>query len=211
MQWQQTLRNNHSDKITKVSISKTAQRLKRSCAVFSTFFTIQGGIFHEFRTLKSWQLSRRHFLSRSQLFQAVQRVQVLHRPQAVFLRRQKSDIDASIAAEDIDVGYDEESSVGITFADGSAAIDGEGATSEGETVTISQAGTYILSGTATNGRIIVSADKTAEIKLILNGVDITCADNAPLLVSKAKKVYIVLEDGTENVFDGQCKLLFRRR
>ena len=111
----------------------------------------------------------------------------------------KSDIDASIAAEDIDVGYDEESSIGITFADGSAAIDGEGATSEGETVTISQAGTYILSGTATNGRIIVSADKTAEIKLIFNGVDITCADNAPLLVSKAKKVYIVLEDGTENV------------
>lgn len=111
----------------------------------------------------------------------------------------KSDIDASIAAEDIDVGYDEESSAGITFADGSAAIDGEGVTSEGETVTISQAGTYILSGTATNGRIIVSADKTAEIKLIFNGVDITCADNAPLLVSKAKKVYIVLEDGTENV------------
>lgn len=111
----------------------------------------------------------------------------------------KSDIDASIAAEDIDVGYDEESSVGIRFADGSAAIDGEGATVEGETVTISQAGTYILSGTAANGRIIVSADKTAEIKLIFNGVDITCADNAPLLVSKAKKVYIVLEDGTENV------------
>lgn len=111
----------------------------------------------------------------------------------------KSDIDASIAAEDIDVGYDEESSIGITFADGSAAIDGESATAEGETVTISQAGTYILSGTAANGRIIVSADKTAEIKLIFNGVDITCADNAPLLVSKAKKVYIVLEDGTENV------------
>lgn len=111
----------------------------------------------------------------------------------------KSDIDASIAAEDIDVGYDEESSVGITFSDGSATISGEGATAEGETVTISQAGTYILSGTATNGRIIVSADKTAEIKLIFNGVDITCADNAPLLVSEAKKVYIVLEDGTENV------------
>lgn len=111
----------------------------------------------------------------------------------------KSDIDASIAAEDIDVGYDEESSVGITFFDGSATISGEGATAEGETVTISQAGTYILSGTATNGRIIVSADKSAEIKLIFNEVDITCADNAPLLVSKAKKVYIVLEDGTENV------------
>lgn len=111
----------------------------------------------------------------------------------------KSDIDASIAAEDIDIGYDEESSVGITFSDGSATIDGEGAVAEGETVTISQAGTYILSGTAANGRIIVAADKKAEVKLIFNGLDITCSDNAPLLVSKAKKVYIVLEDGTENV------------
>lgn len=111
----------------------------------------------------------------------------------------KSDIDASIAAEDIDVGYDEESSVGITFSDGSATIDGEGAVAEGKTVTISQAGTYILSGTAANGRIIVAADKNAEVKLIFNGLDITCSDNAPLLVSKAKKVYIVLEDGTENV------------
>ena len=111
----------------------------------------------------------------------------------------KSDIDASIAAEDIDVGYDEESTVGITFSDGSATIDGEGAVAEGETVTISQAGTYILSGMAANGRIIVAADKKAEVKLIFNGLDITCSDNAPLLVSKAKKVYIVLEDGTENV------------
>lgn len=111
----------------------------------------------------------------------------------------KSDIDANIAAEDIDVGYDEESSVGITFSDDSATIDGEGAVAEGETVTISQAGTYILSGTAANGRIIVAADKKAEVKLIFNGLDITCSDNAPLLVSKAKKVYIVLEDGTENV------------
>ena len=111
----------------------------------------------------------------------------------------KADIDTSIAADDIDVGYDEESSVEITFSDGSAAISGEGAVAEGGTVTISQAGTYILSGTATNGRIIVAADKKSEVKLIFNGLDITCTDNAPLLVSKAKKVYIVLEEGTENV------------
>lgn len=65
-------------------------------------------------------------------------MQILHRPQAVFLRRQSLTLTQALAAEDIDVGYDEESSVGITFADGSAAIDGEGATAEGETVTISR-------------------------------------------------------------------------
>lgn len=116
----------------------------------------------------------------------------------------KSDIDTSVAAEDIDVGYDETSAVSIAFADGAATVSGEGAAVDGETVTISQAGTYILSGSASNGRIIVAADKKAEVKLIFNGVTINCADNAPLLVSKAKKVYIVLEDGTENTLtDGE--------
>ncbi|MGN1114431.1 MAG: carbohydrate-binding domain-containing protein [Oscillospiraceae bacterium] len=109
-----------------------------------------------------------------------------------------SNIDVSIAAEDLDVGYDEESTVSISFSNGKAEISGEGAAAQGENVTISQAGTYILSGTADNGRIIVDSDKNAEIKLVFNGVKITCSNNAPIFVSKAKKVYVVLNDGTEN-------------
>ncbi|MGN1132895.1 MAG: carbohydrate-binding domain-containing protein, partial [Oscillospiraceae bacterium] len=109
-----------------------------------------------------------------------------------------SHIDTSISAEDIDVGYDEESTVSVSFADGKAEIKGEGASAQGENVTIKQAGTYILSGTTDNGRVIISADKDAEIKLVLNGVDITCSDNSPIYISKAKKVYMVLNDGKEN-------------
>lgn len=109
-----------------------------------------------------------------------------------------SDIDVSIAAEDIDVGYDEENTISVAFADGGVKIGGEGASAEGETVTISKAGTYILSGTADNGRIIVDADKNSEVKLVFNGVNITCSDNAPIYISKAKKVYMTLNDGTEN-------------
>ncbi len=110
----------------------------------------------------------------------------------------KSNIDVSIDAEDLDVGYNEENAISVSFANGTAQINGDGAAAQGETVTISKAGTYILSGTAENGRVIVAADKDAEIRLIFNGVNITCADNAPVFVSKAKKVYMVLEDGTEN-------------
>lgn len=99
----------------------------------------------------------------------------------------KSNIDVSIDAEDLDVGYDEKNAISVSFANGTAQINGDGAAAQGETVTISKAGTYILSGTAENGRVIVAADKDAEIRLIFNGVNITCADNAPVFVSKAKK------------------------
>ena len=110
----------------------------------------------------------------------------------------ESDVDTSIAASDLDVGYDETSSTTVSFSNSSAEISGNGAQSDGGVVTITEAGTYILSGTISNGRVIVAADKKAEVKLVFNGVNITCTDNAPIYVSKADKVYVILEDGTEN-------------
>ena len=65
-------------------------------------------------------------------------------------------------------------------------------------VTITQAGTYVLAGKLTDGRLVVDADKDAEVTLILNGVDITCSDYACLRVEQAGMVTILLADGTEN-------------
>ena len=65
-------------------------------------------------------------------------------------------------------------------------------------VTITQAGTYVLAGKLTDGRLVVDADKDAEVTLILNGVDITCSDYACLRVEQAGMVTIQLADGTEN-------------
>lgn len=65
-------------------------------------------------------------------------------------------------------------------------------------VTITQAGTYVLAGKLTDGRLVVDADKDAEVTLILNGVDITCSDYSCLRVEQAGMVTIQLADGTEN-------------
>lgn len=117
-------------------------------------------------------------------------------------------VDKSISAEDLDVGYEKTESVHIKFSESGAEISGNGAVYDNQAVTISSAGTYILSGTG-KCRVVVNADKNSEVKLVLNGVDLTCSDNAPISVIKADKVYLILEDGTENVItDGESYNLF---
>ena len=107
--------------------------------------------------------------------------------------------DTSLSAEDLDVGYDESSAGTVSFADGKAEVSGNGTQAEGAVVTISASGEYVISGECSDGRIIVDADKDAEIQLIFKGVKLSCSDNAPVLIRNADKVIITLEGGTDNV------------
>ena len=86
-------------------------------------------------------------------------------------------------------------------ADGAVIItlDGEGAVAaseavsvEGGVVTIAAAGTYVLSGTLSDGGIVVAAGDDDKVQLVLNGVDITSADSAAILVENADKVFVTL-------------------
>lgn len=70
--------------------------------------------------------------------------------------------------------------------------------------TISRAGTYVLSGTLSDGQVVVDSSKEAEVVLVLNGVDITCKNSAAICVKKAKSVTILAAEGTVNkVADGK--------
>lgn len=95
-------------------------------------------------------------------------------------------------------------SVSIKLKGTSAEISGEGATEKNGVVTINSAGTYVLSGEMTKGRVIVDADKESEVTLVLYNASIKCDDNAPIFVEKAKNVFLTLADGSENsVTDGE--------
>ncbi|MEW9121907.1 MAG: carbohydrate-binding domain-containing protein [Thermotaleaceae bacterium] len=84
-----------------------------------------------------------------------------------------------------------------------AALKGSGAKIEGSKITITAAGIYVLSGKLDNGQIIVEEGTKGTVRLVLNGVDIYCSDNAPIYVKKAGKAVITLEEGTENnISDG---------
>jgi hypothetical protein len=85
----------------------------------------------------------------------------------------------------------------IAFSGSGATVDGTGAQADGSDVTITKAGVYVLSGTSSDGRVVVDADQ-AEITLVFDGFDLTCADSSPVYVYDAKLVTINLAAGTEN-------------
>jgi hypothetical protein len=100
--------------------------------------------------------------------------------------------------KDDDYTWDPDQSVGITLNRNSATVTGNGATAEGNIVTISAAGTYDVSGSLTDGRIVVQADADELVRLVLNGVEINCSTSAPITIKSAKKVILIVPDGTEN-------------
>ncbi len=63
---------------------------------------------------------------------------------------------------------------------------------------ISKEGVYLLSGTLTDGQIVVNAADTDKVQLVLDGVDITCADSAVIYALEADKVFLTLAEGSEN-------------
>lgn len=71
---------------------------------------------------------------------------------------------------------------------------------DGTTLTILQGGEYYLSGTLSDGQIIVAAGKEDKVSIHLDNVDIHCEEGAPLWVKTAERVTLKLKDGSTNRF-----------
>jgi hypothetical protein len=68
-------------------------------------------------------------------------------------------------------------------------------------VTITSSGLYEITGTLTDGSIIVDVNKDTDketVFLVLNGANIQNPKNAPIYIKGAKKAVILLENGTNN-------------
>lgn len=92
------------------------------------------------------------------------------------------------------------------FADGSITLSPDGSTStdtsvriDGQTVTITQAGTYQIAGTLDDGALIVESGENAKITLVLGGVSIKNSTDAAIQIATADDVTIELAEGTTNV------------
>ena len=72
--------------------------------------------------------------------------------------------------------------------------------SDGETVTITEAGVYILSGSAKNACVTVDVGDDDKVQLVLNDVSIVNEDQPCILVENADKVFITSVEKSENVF-----------
>jgi len=110
----------------------------------------------------------------------------------------------SLDADDTNVSWTEAESTMIKLNGTTATVTGSGAKAASGSVTISEAGTYVLSGELTNGQIVVNVADKGVVHLVLNGATIHDNDSAGIYIQKAGKAVITLEKGTQNaVSDGK--------
>ena len=69
-----------------------------------------------------------------------------------------------------------------------------------KSITINKSGTYHLTGSIENGNITINAGDEDLVRLVLDNVNITCNDSSAINVENAKKVIIIVEEGTTNTF-----------
>ena len=71
---------------------------------------------------------------------------------------------------------------------------------DGATITITQEGVYVLSGTAENAEVIVETDDSAKVQLVLDGLTITNTDQPAIYVKNADKVFVTtVKDSTNTL------------
>ena len=99
---------------------------------------------------------------------------------------------------DYEEDYQEEDCVSVTLSGTSASSSSDSVEISDGTITITEEGTYRISGTLSDGMIIVNATDTAKVWLIFDGVEINSETSAPLYVLEGDKVFLTLAEDSEN-------------
>lgn len=100
---------------------------------------------------------------------------------------------------DLSGDYDESKAETITLNGSSAETSAaSGVNINGSTITITAEGVYIVSGTLTDGQIIVDADDAAKVQIVLKGASVTSSTSAAIYVKSADKVFVTTAAGTDN-------------
>lgn len=109
----------------------------------------------------------------------------------------ESTIDTEFTDREKSGSYKALEAVKITLNKTTATVSGSGAKADGSTITITEEGVYVVSGTLEDGQIIVDASDSDKVQIVLDGVHINCETNAAIYVREADKVFITLGGGNE--------------
>lgn len=110
---------------------------------------------------------------------------------------QNSD-SAYFTTNDQDGTWDTTGAATITLTSDGASVSGNGAYVYDGNVVISEAGRYVFSGSLEDGSIIVDAHDSSKVWILLDGVEISCSDDACIRVDQADKVFLTLAEGSQN-------------
>ncbi len=101
--------------------------------------------------------------------------------------------------KDSKTDYEENSAVKIELGGTSAQASDNSVKISGSTITITKDATHIITGTLSDGMIIVDAPNTAKLQLVFKSVCITSKTSAALYIKEADKVFVTLEG--ENILE----------
>ena len=109
-----------------------------------------------------------------------------------------SGMDFTFTDRELSGEYKETGATKIVLCGSDAQISGSGASAVDGEITIKSEGVFILSGSAENVMITVSAKDSDKVQLVFDGVSINNQEKPAIYVKSADKVFITLKDGTEN-------------
>ena len=111
---------------------------------------------------------------------------------------QALDTQDFFSTRDVDPSYDEAAAIPIQLNGSTALCSSDAVSVNGGQITLLQEGVYLLSGTLEEGQILVNADDSAKVQIVLHGADITSASSAAIYCQAADKLFLTLAAGTEN-------------
>ena len=107
-------------------------------------------------------------------------------------------IDGKVTADDADETVESTEENTITFSKSSIDTKAAGVNVDGSTATITKAGTYVVTGTAEDGQIIIDTEDDGNVWVILADANITNKTNSPIYIVNAKNTILSAAKGTEN-------------
>ena len=120
------------------------------------------------------------------------------------------DLSSMFSSRDLEQEADTSDAVSISLSDsaskvskvaGSGSKDSVSIDNTTNTVTIKSAGVYVLSGTLSNGQIVIEAEDTDKVQIVLDDVNITNSSSAALYVKQADKVFVTTASGSTNTLE----------
>ena len=110
---------------------------------------------------------------------------------------------------DLDGSYDESTAIPIQLTGETAVCTSDAVSIDGTQITLLDEGTYLVSGSLTDGQIVVDADDTDKVQIVLAGAAITCADSAAIYSKTPIRCFLLWQrDGKH---PDQRRQLYRHR
>ncbi|MDS8735742.1 carbohydrate-binding domain-containing protein [Streptococcus pneumoniae] len=103
----------------------------------------------------------------------------------------------SVTSFQAQTSYDESQASQIKLADQTATVTGQGASFSDQTLTITQAGTYVLTGSGKNIKLVVEAADADQVHLVFQNLTLE-GEGSLLQINKAQEVVISLAEGSQN-------------